>query len=101
MNNYNKTELQLDGLDIDGLYLEDVFSVWEQFDRNGSRYYTVFFINNSRITVPGSAANSAVLYQGGHRVVEFVVNPSGVQEHEVAIPSASLATDSPVLPESS
>ncbi|MGQ2964840.1 hypothetical protein [Methylophilus sp.] len=85
MNNYNKTDLQLNGLNIDGLYLEDVFSVWEHFDKNANKYFTVFMINNSRITVPATEANVAMLYQGGHQVSEFVVNDDGiVDEIEVA-----------------
>ena len=83
MNNYNKTELLLDGLDIDGLYLEDVFSVWEQFDRIGNKYFTVFLINNSRITVTATEANTALLYKNAHGVVEFVVTPNGVLERAV------------------
>lgn len=85
MNNYHKTDLQLDGLSIDGLYLEDVFSVWEHFDKNANKYFTVFMINNSRITVPATEANMAMLYQGGQPVSEFVVNEDGVvDEIEVA-----------------
>jgi hypothetical protein len=85
MNNYNKTDLQLNGMNIDDLYLEDVFSVWEHFDKNANKYFTVFMINNSRITVPATEANVAMLYQGGHQVSEFVVNDDGmVDEVEVA-----------------
>jgi hypothetical protein len=84
MNNFNKTDLHLDGLEIAGLYLEDVFSVWEHYDKNANKYFTVFMINNSRITVPATAANMAMLYQGGHQVSEFVVNDDGsVDEIEV------------------
>lgn len=85
MNNLNKTDLHLDGLEISGLYLEDVFSVWEHFDKNANKYFTVFMINNSRITVPATEANMAMLYQGGQPVSEFVVNEDGfVDEIEVA-----------------
>jgi hypothetical protein len=83
MNNFNKTDLHLDGLEIDGLYLEDVFSVWEHYDKNANKYFTVFMINNSRITVPATDANVAKLYQGGHPVSEFVVNDGIVDELEV------------------
>jgi hypothetical protein len=84
MNNFNKTDLHLDGLEIAGLYLEDVFSVWEHYDKNANKYFTVFMINNSRITVPATEANVAMLYQGGHQVSEFVVNDDGmVDEIEV------------------
>lgn len=78
MNNLNKTDLHLDGLEISGLYLEDVFSVWEHFDKNANKYFTVFMINNSRITVPATEANVALLYQGGQPVSEFFVNEDGV-----------------------
>jgi hypothetical protein len=84
MNNLHKTDLQLDGLDINGLYLEDVFSVWEHFDKNANKYFTVFMINNSRITVPATDANAALLYKSGHPVSEFVVNEDIVDEIEVA-----------------
>ena len=84
MNNLHKTDLQLDGLDIVGLYLEDVFSVWEHFDKNANKYFTVFMINSSRITVPATETNEAVLYQGGHPVSEFVVNDGVVDEMEIA-----------------
>lgn len=84
MNNLHKTDLQLDGLDIAGLYLEDVFSVWEHFDKNANKYLTVFMINNSRITVPATEANVALLYQGGQPVSEFIVNDGIVDEIEVA-----------------
>lgn len=83
MNNLNKTDLQLDGLEIAGLYLEDVFSVWEHFDKNANKYFTVFMINNSRITVPATDANVALLYQGGHPISEFVINDGVVDEIEV------------------
>lgn len=84
MNNLDKTDLTLDGLDIVGLYLEDVFSVWEHFDKNANKYFTVFMINNSRITVPATEANVALLYKGGHPVSEFVVNDGMVDEFEIA-----------------
>lgn len=84
MNNLHKTDLQLDGLDINGLYLEDVFSVWEHFDKNANKYFTVFMINNSRITVPATDANAALLYKSGHPISEFVVNEDIVDEIEVA-----------------
>lgn len=84
MNNLHKTDLQLDGLDIAGLYLEDVFSVWEHFDKNANKYFTVFMINNSRITVPATEANAALLYESGHPVSEFVVKDGIVDELEIA-----------------
>jgi len=83
MNNLNKTNLTLDGLSIVGLYLEDVFSVWEHFDKNANKYFTVFMINNSRITVPATEANSALLYKSGQPVSEFVVNEGIVDEIEI------------------
>ena len=83
MNNFNKTDLHLDGLEIAGLYLEDVFSVWEHYDKNANKYFTVFMINNSRITVPATEANVALLYQGGHPLSEFVVNDGVVDEIEI------------------
>jgi hypothetical protein len=91
MNSFNKTDLHLDGLEIAGLYLEDVFSVWEHFDKNANKYFTVFMINNSRITVPATEANMAMLYQGGQPVSEFVVNEDGVvDEIEVAKHNSAL-----------
>jgi len=84
MNNFNRTDLKLDGLEINGLYLEDVFSVWEHFDKNANKYFTVFMINNSRITVPATQANATLLYESGYPVSEFVVNDGVVDELEVA-----------------
>ena len=86
MNNYNKTELQLDGLDIEGLYLEDVFSVWEHFDKNANKYFTVFMINNSGITVPGTDANTAMLSKVSHGVTEFTVKDGSVRETLISRP---------------
>ena len=84
MNNLKKADLKLDGLNINGLYLEDVFSVWEHFDKNANKYFTVFMISNSRITVPATEANVELLYKGGHPVSEFVVNDGVVDEIEIA-----------------
>jgi hypothetical protein len=83
MNNLNKTDLKLDGLSIVDLYLEDVFSVWEHFDKNANKYFTVFMINNSRITVPATEANAALLYKSGQPMSEFVVNDGIVDEIEI------------------
>jgi len=91
MNNDNKTELLLDGLDIQGLYLQDVFSIWQHFDRNGLPYLTIFMIDNSRITVPLTASNKEALFSGGHAVSEFIFNDGVMQEIDISteISSAS------------
>lgn len=83
MNNLNKTDLKLDGLEIHGLYLEDVFSVWEHFDKNANKYFTIFMINSSRITVPATQTNTELLYQSSHPISEFVVKDGVVEELEV------------------
>jgi len=85
VNNQNKTELLLDGLDMQGLYLQDVFSIWQHFDRNGEPYLTIFMIDNSRITVPLTIGNRRTLFSSGHPVSEFLLKDGVMQEIDISV----------------
>ena len=89
MNNYNKTELLLDGLDVQGLYLQDVFSIWLHYDRSANPYFTIFMIDNSRITVPYTSGNYDRLLSSGHRISEFLLVGGAMKEVDVAVIAAS------------
>ncbi|HSH73303.1 MAG TPA: hypothetical protein VK974_09625 [Methylophilaceae bacterium] len=93
MNNYNKTELLLDGLDVQGLYLQDVFSIWLHYDRSANPYFTIFMIDNSRITAPFTPVNQDRLLKSGHHISEFLLKDGAMQEVELAAIAATKADE--------
>lgn len=81
MNNLDKPILKLDGLDVTGLYLEDVAKVYEHSDKRGYRYLTIFMIDGVHAAVPATPHNVELILRGGHHIFEYnLVNSMLVQE---------------------
>jgi hypothetical protein len=81
MNNLDKPLLKLDGLEVTGLYLEDVAKVYEHSDKRGYRYLTIFMIDGVHVAVPATPNNVELILRGGHHIFEYnLVNCMLVQE---------------------
>lgn len=81
MNNLQKPLLKLDGLDMTGLYLEDVTKVYEHSDKRGYRYLTIFMIDGVHVAVPATPHNIESILCGGHHIFEYkLANSLLVQE---------------------
>ena len=81
MNNLDRPHLKLDGLDIPGLYLEDVAKIYQHSDKRGYRYLTIFMIDATHFAVPATPYNTETLLRGGHHIFEYnLINSMLVQE---------------------